>query len=127
MINDLVDDSLKTDIHEDVELGVDLGKYQNEVARKNVLTMHLQNVLMIIGFSKLLYLVRQSESYGLMVEMIFATIDQTFAFLVFFLLWVCLYTLLFWNMHVEIGDEANPEEDPYANLWQFFRYFIWSW
>ena len=78
--------------------------------------------LIIFAFTKILYFLRVFESFGFLVQMVGITIIKLIPFLVFFLLWVLLFTVNFQILRAEVKDEDND----YMNLAGFWKFFFMS-
>lgn len=75
---------------------------------------------MVCAFLKVMFFLRQSEQYGLMVQMIGNSMTASTTFLSFFMLWVIFFTLIYWNLKVEIPTEEYP------NMWTGVQYLMYS-
>lgn len=71
---------------------------------------------------KIMFFLRLSSEFGMLVTMLGTTIKQTLHFLVFFVLWVTFFAFLYMNLNLQIQD-ADTE---YLNLGTFVQYWLYT-
>ena len=87
---------------------------------KDFLLIGLQLFIVICSFFKVLFFLRIYANFAFLVQMLEMSIFQVFPFLVFFMMWVTLFTVSYQTLKVEI---SSADED-YPNVFSFIQYFL---
>lgn len=83
----------------------------------------LNSILLLQTALKFMFFARTNQTFGLLVTLVLQTLRDFVAFLIFYLSWVCMISLLFLVSGVQAPDlEDYPDMPKYAAYWiQVFR------
>jgi hypothetical protein len=71
---------------------------------QSLFTTTIDLALVVLGFMRIFYYLRLWPAFGLMIEMIYQTINELLVFLFFFWLWICLFAIIYMHLKIEIED-----------------------
>lgn len=96
-----------------------LPKTGNHMQAGEVVFWVVMNSLMLINaLFKSLFFLRIFKSFGMLVELISQVLRDIKYFMLFFICWLVLFSILYRIAGIQI------EEDDYSNLWSFLTYII---
>lgn len=85
------------------------GPYEDD--HFNIVLVSAQNLLMVVGFFKIMYFLRVFPQLSLLLQMTFECFTAISYFVMFFFMWVSVFSLLLVNLKAEIiGDSAEDYE-----------------
>jgi hypothetical protein len=78
-------------------------------------------IISFIAVAKILIYLRVSEIYGMLAQLIFAALIDTFPFSIFFIIWLLIFCVLYKVMGSQTQSAAS-----YAGIDSIFGYFFYN-
>ena len=65
-----------------------------------------------------------NEDFGFLAQLIESCLVDVLTYTVFFVMWVCIFTVLFSVLHLDVGEESVFNDNHFTN--ETFRLVMWT-